>query len=114
EADRPPGRRAGAAPARLGLSRFLAVEAERLDHRPVADREEVRSLAAGVLVGVLRPARQRDDVALRPVEGLAVNDAAPLAAHYVEHGASRDAARLQLLALAQKLDAAGDGGRDRP
>src|SRR5262245_51331691 len=79
--------------------RFLAVEAERLDHGAVADRKEDRILAAGVLVRVLCPARQRDDVALRPVERLAVDDGPALAAHDMEHRAAGDAAGFQLLAL---------------
>src|ERR1044071_9081981 len=94
--------------------RFLAIETERLDHGTIADREEDRVLAAGVLMRVLRPARQRDDVALRTVEALAVDDARAFPAHHVEHRAAGDAAGFQLLALAHKLDAAGDRGRDRP
>src|SRR5262245_63229854 len=97
----------------LQLALLFAVEAERLDHRTVADREEDRVLAAAILVRVLRPARQRDDVAFRPVEGLAVDDGPALAAHDMEHRASRDAPGLQLLALAQELDAAGNGRRHR-
>src|ERR1043165_2135669 len=68
--------------------RFLAIETERLDHGTIADREEDRVLAAGVLMRVLRPARQRDDVALRPVEALAVDDARAFPAHHVEHRAA--------------------------
>src|SRR5258706_11171126 len=89
------------------LFRLLAVEAERLEHRPVADREQDRVLGAGVGMGVLRPRGQRDDVALLPVEGLAVDHGAALALHDVEHRAAGDAAGLELLALAQHLHAAG-------
>src|SRR6266850_6872744 len=88
------------------LFSLLAVEAEGLEHRAVADREQDRVLAAGVRVGVLRPGGQRDDVALLPVEGLAFDHAAPLALHDMEHRAAGDAARLQLLALADQLHAA--------
>src|SRR5258706_10606180 len=89
------------------LFRLLAVEAERLEHRPVADREQDRVLGAGVGMGVLRPRGQRDDVALLPVEGLAVDHGAALALHDVEHRAAGDAAGLELLALSQHLHAAG-------
>src|SRR6185369_7934316 len=88
----------------LGL---LAVEAERLEHRAVADREEDCILRAGVRVRVACPGGQRDDVALLPVEGLAFDHAAAFALHDVEHRAARNAAGFQLLAPADHLHAAG-------
>src|SRR5205823_11216386 len=96
---------------KIPLTPFLggfAVEAERLDHRPVADREQDRVLASGVGMRVLRPRGQRDDVAFAPVEGLALDHAAALALHHVEHRAAGDAPGFTLLALADHLDAAGD------
>src|SRR6267378_4113925 len=60
-------------PAVLG-KRFLAVEAERLDHRTVVDRKENRILVSGIGVLVQRPRGQREDVALAPVVRLAFDD----------------------------------------
>src|SRR5690606_22521949 len=79
------------------LRQLFAVEREGFEHRAVADREEDRVLAAGVLVRMLRPRGKRDDVALLPVERLAVDDSASLAAHHVEDRAAAHAACLQLL-----------------
>jgi hypothetical protein len=45
------------AAAGRSAGRFLAVEAKRLDHRPVADREQDRVLGTGVFVRMLSPAR---------------------------------------------------------
>src|SRR5690349_22869835 len=95
------------------LFSLLAIEAERLEHRAIADREEDRVLRSGVRVGVLGPGRQRDDVALLPVEGLALDHAASLALHDVKHRAAGDAPGLELLALAQHLHAAGHGRHHR-
>src|SRR6267143_6812837 len=64
-------------PAVLG-KRFLAVEAERFDHRPVVDRKEDRILVSGIGVLVQRPRGQREDVALAPVIRLAFDDGAAL------------------------------------
>src|SRR3979490_1979275 len=47
--------------------RFFAVEAERLDHRPVVDREEDRILFSDIGALVQRPRRKRQDVAPPPV-----------------------------------------------
>src|SRR5436190_561682 len=95
------------------LFSLLAVEAERLEHRSVADREEDRVLCAAVRVRVLRPGRQRDDVALLPIEGLAFDHAAPLALDDMEYRAAGHATRLQLLALAHELHAARHGRHHR-
>src|SRR5260221_4012876 len=95
------------------LLSLLAVEAERLEHRSVADREEDRVLRAGIRVCVLRPGRQRYDVALLPIEGLAFDHAASLALHDMEHRAAGHATRLQLLALAHELHAARHGRHHR-
>src|SRR5437667_12517186 len=78
--------------------RFLAVEAERLDHRPVVDREEDRVLFSGIGVLVQRPRRQREDVAPAPVVRPAVDDRAALSLRDAEHGAAGDPPRAQPLA----------------
>src|SRR5581483_9289433 len=92
---------------------LLAVETERLQDRPVADREQDRILGAGIGVVVLRPRGQRDDVVLLPVERGAVDHAAALALLDEEHRAAGDALGLQLLALADHLYPAGHGGQHR-
>src|SRR2546428_2485457 len=95
-------------PAVLG-ERFLAVEAERLDHRPVVDRKEDRILVSGIGVLVQRPRGQREDVALAPVVRLAFDDGTAPSLRDAKDGAAGDAARLQPLIRTDQLHPAADG-----
>src|SRR6267143_6083144 len=99
-------------PAVLG-ERFLAVEAERLDHRPVVDRKEDGVFLSGVGVLVQRPRRKRQDVALAPVVGLAVDDGAALSLRDAEHGAAGDPPSPQPLAGTDELYPAAEGRQHR-
>src|SRR5690606_23882872 len=68
-----------------GLSRFaaLVIEAERAQRGIVGEREENRGLVRRVEMFVYSPARQRERVALLPVDALAVDDGGAAAAHDV-------------------------------
>src|SRR5207249_5252989 len=93
--------------------RFLAVEAERLDHRTVVNREEDRIFLSGIGVLVQRPRGQREDVALAPVVRLAVDDRAALSLRDAEHGAAGDPPRAQPLAGTDELHPAAEGRQHR-
>src|SRR3989441_984178 len=99
-------------PAVLG-ERFFSVEAERLDHRLVVDRKEDRILFSGIGVLVQRPRRKREDVALAPVVGLTVDDAAALSLRDAEDGAAGDPPGPQPLSDTDELHAAADRRQHR-
>src|SRR6266540_5029441 len=110
---------AAAAPAtssrrRRLLGRLHPVEAERLEERHVLEREQDRRLGAGVRVLVHGARRDREEIALAPVVGDAVDDRAPAPAHHVVDGARRLAVGTRANAGAQHLQIAPQRGDDRP
>src|SRR6266511_3392419 len=56
------------------------IDAERLHRRPVAELEQDRVLAERVLVPMFVPRRNHEEVALRPLEPLAINNRDALSA----------------------------------
>ena len=94
-------------PAALG-ERFLVIEAERIQHRQILNREQhgIR-IRRRVRVLVQRPGRQGDNIALAPFELLPVDDRRACAVDYIVDGAAGMAVRLGALAGPQQLNHAG-------
>ena len=88
--------------------RLFTVQAQRVEDRPVLDREQDRRVA-GRHVGVLvqGPRGEHDDVTAAPREAAAVDDRLPGAANDVVHRAAGVPVRLRPLAGAEHLDPAG-------
>src|SRR3989449_11783578 len=78
----------------------------------VLEREEDRRLAAVVGVLVPRPGRDCEEVAARPVETDAVNDAVTGSRDHMVHGARRLAVRAGADARPQHLDVAAERRQD--
>src|SRR5436190_24231610 len=81
--------------ARLVLNLF-PIQPQRLQRGPVVHREQNRVVAQLVLVVVPAPRRDDEDVALRPLEALAVDDRRAFAAEDLVDGRADVAVALRL------------------
>src|SRR5262245_37710760 len=92
---------------------LLAIEAEGLQDRGVLHREEDR-FPVGARVLVPRPRRDDEEVALAPVEALAVDHARAVSLEDQVHGAPGVPVGLRPDPGPQELDPARDGRHQRP
>ena len=94
---------------------FLAIEAERPHHRQIVEVEQAGVLGGrGIAVLVEGPGRHAEDVALFPIEALAVDDGIAFTLGHLVNGAAGVAVGARLLARAQHLHGGADGLHHRP
>src|ERR1700722_3825565 len=87
------------------LRRLFAVKAKGLQDRDIVDLEQHGIRFVGpVLMGMDSPWRQREEIALRPIEPLSVDDRRSLSAHDVIDDAARVPVRLAFGTGPQRLD----------
>src|SRR4030095_10323142 len=93
---------------------LFVVEAQRLEHRRILDREEHGILAwRGVSMLMQRPRRQSDDVSFAPDEALPVDNRRAFPSNDVVDGAAGMAVRLRTFARAQHLRPTGHRRHNR-